>query len=162
MATRKSKSEEVYAVANAVHQYGYGHVTIYIHNALGFNGGNIKIDCQAGGTSPGETYSWKYGVWKDYDVLDVETLRRGYWLMRAMKRKLDKAYTDHGRAKNYAEFALRVMQAAGVRRVYLRPGINSTFHGDVTTLHGYSPVRNHDALLIELSNMEQAIIQRSC
>jgi hypothetical protein len=162
MATRKSKSEEIYAVATATTSNGFGHITIYVHNAVGHGGATIKLHCQSGGTSPGETYGWKHGLWKDYDVMDVETLRKGYWLLRAMKRKLDKVYTDQGNAKNFPEYALRVLRAAGVRSVYLRPGLNSTFYGDATTLHGYNPVRHGDSLLNELVNMEQAILGASC
>lgn len=162
MATRKSNP--VYAVANARYEHGYGHVTIHVYNALGesTDSGTIKIDCQAGGTCPGETYSWKYGVSNDYGVLDVNALRRGYWLMRAMKRKLDKEYDELGSAKNYAEYVLRVLRAAGIRRVHVRPGVNSTYHGDVEALHAYDPVKHGESLLNELHNMEQAVIGLSC
>lgn len=161
MATRKSKSEEVYAVVSATYAHGHGHLTIYVHNALGAGGATIKIDSLAGGTAPGQTYAWKHGVWKDYDVIDLKTLRLGYLLMRAMGKKLDKVYDERGTAKNFAEYALRVMRAAGVRQVYMRPGVNSTFYGDVTTLQGYHPVRQYDSLLNELFNMEQAVIAAS-
>jgi hypothetical protein len=160
MATRKQNPNPVYAVANARFEHGYGHLTLHVYNALGESSrsGTIKIDCQAGGTCPGETYSWKYGVSNDYDVLDVHALKKGYWLLRAMKRTLDKDYDEFGSAKTYAEYVVRVLRAAGVRKVHLRPGVNSTFHGDVQTLHAYNPVKNGDALLNELHNMEQAII----
>lgn len=158
MATRKRTP--VHAVVNARFEHGYGHITVHVYNILGegCRSGTIKIDCQAGGTCPGETYSWKYGVSNDYDVLDVHALRTGYWLMRAMQRRLDKDYDERGSAKNYAEFVLRVLRAAGVRQAYLRPGVNSTYYGDVTALHPYDPVKQGDALLNELHNMEQAII----
>lgn len=161
MAIRKTKQDEVYAVASATNAHGYGHLTIHVYNALGHGGATLKLDCQAGGTSPGETYSWKHGVWKDYSVLDMETMRRGYLLMRSIRRVLDKLYDEHGSVKNFAEYALRVLRAAGVKQVYLRPGLNSTFYGDATTLKGYRPKADGDALLTELKAMETIVI-KSC
>lgn len=160
MATRKRTPNPVYASASARVDNGYGHLTIHIHEAFG-SIGTIKIDCQCGGISPGETYSWKHGVSNDYDVLGVHALHKSFLLMRAMAKKLAQEYTDHGNAKNYAEYALRVLRAAGVRKVYLRPGVNSTFYGDVKTLHPYDPIKQGDMLKNELHNMEQAIIGRT-
>lgn len=159
MATRKSKSDEIYAVASATYRHGHGHITIHVHNALGDSGATIKIEGQAGGDNvPRTIYSWKFGVWKDYDVMDQATLRKGYVLMRAMKKKLDKVYDERGPEKTYAEYVLRILRAGSVRRIYLRPGVNSTYYGDPTALHGYTPIQQGDSLLNELSNMEQAIL----
>lgn len=163
MATRKRNPNPMYAVAAVRLQNGYGHLTLHVYNALGDSSqaGTIKIDCQAGGISEGETYSWKYGVSNDYGVLDVHALHKGYLLMRRMKKALDKVYTELGSAKTYAEYVVRVLRAAGVRKVHLRPGVNSTFHGDVQSLFAYDPVKHGDSLLNELHNMEQAIIGRT-
>lgn len=164
MATRKRNPNPMYAVADARLQHGYGHLTLHVYNALGESSrsGTIKIDCQAGGTCPGQTYSWKYGVSNDYDVLDVSALHKGYLLLRRMKKALDKVYTEHGSAKTYAEYVLRVLRAAGVRKVHLRPGFNASYQGDVQSLHAYDPIRQGDSLLNELHNMEQVIIGRTC
>jgi len=160
MTTRKRNPNPVYAVASAKHEYGYGHVTIHIHELFGGRSGTLKIDCQSGGTSPGETYGWKHGLCA-HDVLGVEALRNGYWLMRRVKKILDKQYHEQGAPANYAEYALRVLRAAGIRKVYIRPGLNSTYRGEEKDLPCFDPTKQGDALLEELRSMEQAIISRS-
>lgn len=162
MATRKRNPNPVYAVATASHEHGYGHLTIHAYEMFGYQGGTLKITCQSGGTSsPGETYAWDHGLANDYSVLGVEALKKGYWMMRRIKRVLNKEYDDHGRAENYATYVLRVLRAAGIRKIYLRPGVNSSYHGDVKTLPGFDPIKQGDTLLNELHNMEQAILSRS-
>jgi hypothetical protein len=159
MATRKSKSDTVYAIARGRHEHGYGHVTIHVYGLFGSSGCTLKIDCQTGGdTSPGETYSWKHGVHHSHAVLGVDELKKGYWLMRAINRNLAKVYEEQGAPAHFADFAVRVLRAANVRKMHLHPGVNSRFYGDELTLPGYDPLKQGDMLRHDLHTVEQAVI----
>lgn len=161
MATRKREPNPVYAVALANHERGYGHVRVHIYEALGYNNGTLTIQCQTGGgESVGETYGWKHGL-THYDVLRTEGLRRGYWLMRRIDRQLAKMRTDHGTPDNFAEYALRVLRAAGIRKVHVKPGVNTHFIGDEKSLPCFNPIKQGDALFEQLRSLEQAIIEKS-
>jgi hypothetical protein len=78
--------------------------------------------------------------------------------MRRVKRVLDKAYDENGSPADFAEYTLRVLRAAGIRKVHLHPGVNSRYHGDEKELPGFDPVKQGDILLNELRAIEQATI----
>ncbi len=159
MATKKENP--VYGFANATYSHGYGHVTIHIYELLGYNGGTLKITCQSGGESGrGETYAWDYGVSNDYSVMKLNALKMGYSLMRRVNRLMDKEYTDNGSPANFAEFAVRVLRAAGIRRVHVKSPINAGYCGDVKDLPRFDPLRDGDALFNTLRAMELDIIGR--
>jgi hypothetical protein len=162
MATRRPRKENtVHAVATAKTNSGYGHVTIHIYDLLGYNNGTLKIDCQSGGTCPGETYAWAHGVSHDYSVLGETALKNGLTAMRRIKRGMEKERAEHGSPRNFAEYAVRVLRAAGVRRVHLVPGVNAGYYGDVKTLPALDPLKQGDVLFDNLRLMEEKIISMS-
>jgi hypothetical protein len=160
MATRNRKTDTVYGVARGRHEHGYGHVTIHVYGLFGSNA-TLMLDCQSGGTAHGETYGWKHGLTPSHSVLGVHELHKGYLLMRRMKKELDKVYEADGSPGNFAEYAMRVLRAAGIRKVHMHPGVNSRFFGDELALPSYDPVRQGDILLHELRMVEQAVIHWS-
>lgn len=159
MATRMRKTNPVYATATATVRNGYGHVDIYIYELLTYRGGTLKITCQSGGSSPGETYAWAHGVSNDYSVLDTESLRKGYLLMRRIGKLLKEERDEHGAPRNFAEYAVRVLRAANVRKVHLLPGVNPGYIGDAQALPSLDPRKQGDLLTENLHLMEQKIIE---
>jgi hypothetical protein len=157
MATRIRKVNPVYATATATTGHGYGHITIHVYEMFG-GGATLKIRCQSGGTSQGETYAWEHGLSNDYSVLGVHTLKKGYWLMRRISRSLEKERNENGSVHDFAEYALRVLRAAGVRKIHLLPGVNPGYIGDHQTLPSLDPIKQGDLLLENLKLMEQKII----
>jgi hypothetical protein len=161
MATRIRKANPVYATASAVMSSNgeYGHINIHVYEMFG-RGATLKISCQSGGVEPRETYAWKHGLSNDYSVMGVETLKKGYWLMRSIERKMEKKRDEEGPVRSFADYALRVLQAAGVRKVHLLPGVNPG-HVDLQTLPFQDPLKQSDLLHDNLRAMEQKIISMS-
>lgn len=158
MTSPKRKPSPVYASATATVREGYGHVTIEAYEMLTYRGGTLRIRCQSGGTAPGETYAWEYGVANDYSVLSEEALRRGHLLMRKISRKLKEERDEYGSPTNFADYAMRVLRAAGIRKVHLLPGVNPGYV-DVQSLPALNPVRDEELLMGNLRSMELKIIE---
>ncbi|WP_157644049.1 hypothetical protein [Burkholderia ubonensis] len=159
MATRIRKVNPVYATATAtVNHHGYGHITIHVYELMCYRGGTLKISCQSGGSSPG-TYAWEHGVSNDYSVLGTEALKKGYYLMLRIGRLLEKERSEHGSPRNFAEYAVRVLRAAGVRKIHLLPGVNPGYIGDAQALPSLDPRKQGDLLTENLRLMEEKIIE---
>lgn len=159
MATRTRRNDPVHGFANASYNHGYGHVNIHVYELFGYSRGTLKISCQSGGnTSEGETYGWEHGISNDYSVIGINTLKQGYLLMRRVERLLEKERTDRGAPENFADYALRVLRAAGVRKVHINAGVNAGFYGDKKDLPTFDPLKQGDALYNELRAMELKII----
>lgn len=159
MATRMRKTNPVYATATATVRNGYGHVDIYVYELLTYRGGTLKITCQSGGSSPGDTYAWEHGVSNDHSVLGTEALKKGFWLMRRIGRLLEKEQAERGQPSNFAEYAVRVLRAANVRKIHLLPGVNPGYIGDAQALPSLDPRKQGDLLTENLHLMEQKIIE---
>jgi hypothetical protein len=157
MATRIRKVNPVYATATATSQNGYAHIYIYVYEMFG-RGVTLKISCQAGGSSHGETYAWDHGLSNDYSVIGLDSLKKGYWTMRAIARALEKERSENGSARDFAEYAVRVLRAAGIRKIHLLPGVNPGYIGDHQKLPSLDPIKQGDLLLENLKLMEQKII----
>ncbi|WP_157641910.1 hypothetical protein [Burkholderia ubonensis] len=159
MATRMRKTNPVYATATATVNRDYGHITIHVYELMPYRGGTLKISCQSGGSSRDETYAWEHGVSNDYSVLGMDALKKGYWLMRKVSRQLEKDREELGSPRNFAEYAVRVLRAAGVRKIHLLPGVNPGYVGDVQTLPSLDPRKQGDLLTENLRCMEEKILE---
>lgn len=157
MTTRIRKPNPVYAVVTARHEHGYGHIYIHVHEILGYNNGTLKISCQSGGVSSGETYAWDHGV-SHHSALGLVALKKGYWLMRRITRELNKEYDAHGSPAGFSSYALRVLRAAGVRKVHVLRGLNSILPYDLAALPTLDIRKQDDDFLAELVNLEQSIL----
>lgn len=153
------KENRVYAHISASYNHGYGHINIHVYELFGYNGGTLKISCQSGGSSAseGQTYAWEHGVSNDYSVIGLNTLKQGYWLMRRISNQLKKFNEDQGYPETFAEYSLRVLRAAGIRRAHVMRGVNMRGQ-EVKTLPMFDPLKQGDLLLAEIQNLEQSII----
>lgn len=156
MATRTRRENPAYAFANASFSHGYGHVTIHVYELFGYGRATLKISCQTGGSSSEGSYAWEHGLSNDYSVIELDTLKRGCTLMRRVERLLAKDREELGEPQTFAEYALRVLQATGIRQVHLNTKVNAGFYGAIKDLPSFSP--NHPQLQTELQAMEQKLL----
>lgn len=157
MATRKPSP--VYAYVSVSREYGYGHVNIHVHELFGYSNGTLKVSCQTGGTSGQDgSYAWEHGISSDFSVIGPHALKQGYLLMRRVAHEMDKAAKAQGYPETFAEYALRVLRAAGVRKVYVNSRVNVGVSGKVTDLPCYDPRKQGDALRDIIGSLEASVL----
>lgn len=160
MAARKK--DEIYAYARGVFEGNFGHLNIHVHEMFGYGSTTLKISCQTGGLSGQiNSYAWEHGLSNDYSVLGLDTLKRGYLAMRRADRLLCAMRNDRGYPETFADYAIRVLQAFGVRRVYVNPRVNGGISGQVTDLPCFSPIKDYDALREALYALESDLVRRA-
>lgn len=164
MANRKANTK--YALACSRVEHGYGHIIVHVHDLFenGGNGTTIKIACQVGGEHSRvnlKSYAWKHGISNGYDTINTQTAHQGYLLMRRADKALDKVYDEAGSPKTFAEYAVRVLRALGIRKVSVNPKINAGYQ-DLDKLPKFDSTRDHDELLNTLLNMENELIGTCC
>lgn len=162
MTTTGKRLPKVYAVAKATMAHGYGHVEIYVHELGGYRDGTLKISCQTGGSYSQDnptSYAWEYGISTNHSVMGMDALKNGYRLMRKLSTAVGKVRDAEGAPRTFSEFAIRVLRAAGVRRVHLLPGVNPGYYGDPATLPSIDPRKQGDYLREELGSMEAKVLE---
>lgn len=161
-----SKKNLVHAIAIARLEHGYGHIYVNIYEMLGYNGGTIKISCQMGGSSiPNRgSYAWEHGLSNDYSSIQIPALKAGLSVMKKIARSADAYYIsdrDSGHeVKSFAEYATRILQSAGVRKVYVNSKVNAGY-SKLEDLPCYHPLRESDPLISVLFGMEQELVATS-
>lgn len=157
MATKKVSP--VYALACSRREFGYGHIILHVHELFtnGGNGTTIKLSCQVGGNIQSKSYSWVHGLWNNYETINTQTLHQGYLLMRRADKVLEKLYQEKGSPQTFAEYAVRVLQALGVRRVSVNSMINAGYQ-DLAALPKFDSRLEQDALQNALLSMENELL----
>lgn len=165
MATKRKLPSTVHATARAQFNPngGFGHLTIHVYDLFGYSGPSLKISCQTTGgpsDSPKESYAWKLGLSSEYEVVGLEALKTGYYLMARIDRELKKMTDEYGRAYTFAEYAARVLRAADIPVVHILEQVNGqlALGRNFTDLEGLSP-RNDKVKIVEaFTRMEKALL----
>lgn len=159
MATRKESP--VYAIVHGTVDGKYGHVYVTVYELLGYGNGSFRITCQAGGDTGGErgTYAWRYGLENQFAVLELPAVRKGYLFMKRVANQLLKATTqpDYVSAKDFTEYALRILCAGQIRKVYVNPRVNGGY-ANLEDLPTFSPGKQRAQLLDAMRAVEQAVV----
>lgn len=164
------KKPEKYAIAQASTSHGYGHISIHLYETMPYSRATVKISCQTGGSSSDaepQSYAWVHGLSKDYGVLTLSDLKEGASVLRKIDRGLIAAAEDdrrNGLGSNYvnsfARYALRILLAAGVKKVYVNPNIGRSFN-DYKELPCASMPRDADDAYEWLSALESLLIEQT-
>ena len=163
MSTKKT---QVYAIALARLEHGYGHIYVNIHEILGYSGGTIKISCQMGGSSIDNrgSYAWEHGLSNDHSIIKLPALKVGFSVLKRIDRCMTKHYVndrDTGHeVKTFAEYATRILQAASVRKVYVSSRVNAGY-SKLEALPCYHPLREADPLISIMGEMERELVATS-
>lgn len=155
------KQNPVYAHIRASVEYNYGHINVHCYELFGWNGPTLKISCQTGGSEKSVSYAWQHGLSDDFSVIGMNACRLGYLLLRKISKRLKEVEDEHGSPTSFADYAVRVLQAAGIRRVYMTPGINGSISGAITDLPCADPRKDGDSLRAGLLALEESLVSRT-
>lgn len=165
MASKKL-SESVHAFARAEYDRSstYGHVHIHVHDLFGFSGPTLKITCQSGGEfrKPDElsTYGHQHGLSADYSLIKGDALKTGYYLLKRVDAQLNKLASEYGPVKDFADYAVRVLGAIGVRKVHVLEAVNGqmTHRMKIEELPTFCSMHDPKELRRTLERMEAALL----
>lgn len=165
MASKKLP-EGVHAFARAEYDRSstFGHINIHVHELFGYSGPTLKITCQSGGEfrKPDELYTYAHqcGLSADYSLIKGEALKTGYYLLKRIDDRLAKAQAEFGREKDFADYAVRVLAAIGVRKVHVLEPVNGqmSYRTKIEELPTFSAIEDRLELRKTFERMEAALL----
>ncbi|GBG14340.1 lipid kinase [Novimethylophilus kurashikiensis] len=153
------RENPVYAYVRASQAHGYGHIYIDCFELFGYSGPTLRLSCQMGGESHTTSYAWEFGLSNDYGVIGEYACHKGYLLMRRANRVLKELNDTVGYSANFANYAVRALQAAGVRKVYFNDNLRGEIGGKgVKELPCLDTKREPDLLEKAIFDMESTLI----
>lgn len=141
----------------------FGHISICVYELFDMSGPSLVITCQTGGGGDcSKAYAWRHGISSSSSILGYRELAASMAVMKRIEANLNKMTAENCYARTFAEYAARVLIAAGVPVAYLRetPNANIPLGTPWTDMPALNPKKEKDALVAALMRMEQALVSR--
>lgn len=161
----KKAESRVYAVARATLSNGYGHLEVNVWEMFGYNSqASLRLRCQTGGTTGSmrtQSYAWYCGMANNSGVISLPEMEVGIKILRRAKKIEERENETRGEPLDFADFVVRQLQAVGVRKLHIIPGINAGYSGGIENQPTFDPLTDDGPMLEMLRGMEQSLIQRT-
>ena len=128
-----------YARVRIFGDYGYGHMTVEVFNAVPevYRCPTIYISCQVGhgcdfsdkDTQFEKPYAERWGIkGRDYDLVTLEDMSVMRPLMLKIEKRLTRLATEMGYPRSYADLVFRILTSIKLNRVVFVPGYGGGWH----------------------------------